>query len=123
MKQLVLIIFLITACGDSSRGSELIGQIKKVVENTPVLCSDYVEADVSLGIMRNGVGSMSTDDVSVVIPSEFVDKAKDAARTGNLVKIIYDERRVAACWPDRRATHLELLTPEDLPLVPERAPK
>src|SRR5579859_447764 len=49
------------ACGNSSVGNELEGQVKKVVKRTPIFCSDYVEADVSLGVIRNGVGSMSQE--------------------------------------------------------------
>ena len=34
----------LAACGYSSRDSELIGQVKKVVRNTPIICSEYEDA-------------------------------------------------------------------------------
>lgn len=107
-KSICLVIAITAACGNSSRGSELTGQVKKVIERTPLVCPDYTEADVSLGVMRNGTGSMSHEDVAVVVEDSQVAMLQTAARTGALVRITYDERRVALCWPDRRAVRVEL---------------
>lgn len=48
--------------GHTSRDNEAVGQVKRVHNNTPLLCPDYKDVDISLGVMRNGVGSMSTQD-------------------------------------------------------------
>ena len=88
----------LAACGYSSRDSELIGQVKKVVRNTPIICSEYEDADISLGVLRNGVGSMSTQDIWMYVPNrEDLAKLKKAAETGALVKIKYDVYRMTFC--------------------------
>ena len=80
--------------------SELIGQVKKVQRHTPILCSGYVAADISLGVLRRGVGSMSTQDVWVTVTEEAHRQLLvTAAESGALVKIRYDERRFTFCVP------------------------
>jgi len=96
---LIFITCLLIGCGYSQRDSDLVGQVKKVTNETPILCPDYIEADISLGIMRNGIGSMSKEDVSVLIPNntEMIKVFKDATVNGKLIKVIYDEKRFAFC--------------------------
>lgn len=108
---LSLILFLgaCSACGMSARNNELVGQVKKVVDVTPVLCGDYTMADISLGIIRNGTGSMSKEDVEVVVNPADVVLLKKAAETGALVKITYDIRRAAPCTPDHMAVSAVLV--------------
>lgn len=89
---------MLQGCGFSSRNNELTGQVKKVVHNTPIICDDYVDTDLSLGVLRNGVGSMSTQDVWLnVANSDDEAKLNSAAKTGQLVRIVYDHKRFSFC--------------------------
>lgn len=102
MKQISLILLISIAgsgCfGYSAKNNELIGQVKKVISVTPLLCPDRSEVDVSLGVMRNGVGSMSHEDFLAVIEDPTVMRTlKKAAETGSLIKVNYDTKRVVLC--------------------------
>lgn len=102
---LVLLCFSI-GCGRSSVNNELIGQVKKVQNHTPILCPNYDSADVSLGVMQNGVGSMSTQDVWVTVPAEQLAQFKSAVESGIPVKVNYDVWRWAPCTEDSWATNI-----------------
>ncbi len=111
MKNLPIALALaLAACGYSAKDNEMVGQVKKVVERTPIICSDWTEADVSLGVLRNGNGSMSKEDVVLWVENTS-DRAllKKAAETGTPVKINYDIRRYTWCVADHVLTHVELL--------------
>jgi hypothetical protein len=100
MRSVVLLVIavLLTGCGYSSRDNELIGQVKKVVKFTPIICMDYTAVDISLGILRGGVGSMSTQDVWLYVDDRSMEKTlKEANETGALVKIAYDDARWRWC--------------------------
>ena len=121
MKILILCLVL-AACGYSAKSNELIGQVKKVIDKTPILCGDYVEADLSLGVIRNGVGSMSKEDVELYVERrEDAALLKRAAETGKLVKVAYDVRRVTWCVPDHWVTKVEILDDPKPDPKPERA--
>ena len=97
---IAVVIFVglsVTACGYSHKDGELIGQPKKVITATPLICPDYIEVDVSLGVMRNGTGSMSKQDEWVVVDSEQARFLKSKIESGKLVKIRYDEWRLSPC--------------------------
>lgn len=116
MKNVIAIATLLAAaCGMRSADNEAVGQVKKVVKVTPIICPDYTEADISLGVIRNGVGSMSKEDVELAVDNEDrqnVELLKKAAESGAIVKFTYDVKRVSPCWPDHR---LNTLTIEALP--------
>lgn len=96
--------------GYTSIDNELTGQVKKVHHNTPLICPDYYSADVSLGVMRNGVGSMSTQDVAVTIPDkELLHVFEEAASTGKLVKVVFKVRRFTICIEDHVIDSVEIL--------------
>ncbi len=100
MKKIGLIIacLAIVGCGYTSVNNELICQPKKLHNETPMICGDYVDVDVSLGAMVNGVGSMSTQDMWLVVPSADDRKSLQAAiDQGKLVKLTYNERRLQIC--------------------------
>jgi hypothetical protein len=90
-----LISLGLTGClGNSSAGNEAVGQVKRVQHKTPILCPDYNHVDISLGVMRNGVGSMSTQDMWLYVPNALDNSVlTDAAQSGALVKISYDVAR------------------------------
>ena len=97
----VILLCLTSGCwGYSSRNNELTGQVKYVERLTPMFCDDRTDADISLGVMRKGVGSMSTQDVVVYVPSDVDARVlTTAAESGQLVKIKYDEQRFSVCKP------------------------
>jgi hypothetical protein len=111
MKYLILLICIaVFGCGYTSKQNELTGQVKKVIAKTPIICPDYTQVDISLGVIRNGVGSMSHEDMIITV----TDKAqatllKQAAESGKLVKITYDVARVTFCVPNELATNVEVL--------------
>lgn len=99
------LVILATACGKTSVDNEAVGQVKKVVKTTPLICPDYTEIDVSLGVLRNGVGSISKEDVELAIDNSRaaeIDTLKKAAESGAIVHVSYDVQRVSWCWPDHR---------------------
>jgi hypothetical protein len=106
MKSTLAILALLSGCY-SSRNNETVGQIKKVANITPILCPNYTYADVSLGVMRNGVGSMSHEDVDFYIPAHLAEKTKELAVSGAIVKITYNTWRMTICVPDREMLSIE----------------
>lgn len=119
--RVVIAIALLAACGKSSSDNEIIGQVKKVVKKTPIICPDYTEIDLSLGVVRNGVGSMSREDVDLAADNsdkDAIDKLKWAAENGAIVKLSYDVHRISPCWPDHRLIGkitIEAVPPEAKP--------
>lgn len=110
MKNIMICLLLLSGCGYTSRNNELVGQVKKVVNNTPVLCPDYVDSDVSLGVLRNGVGSMSSEDVWLTVYDHgFMKILQDANASGALVKIKYDVLRFTWCVEPRVVTDIEVV--------------
>lgn len=102
--------FVIVGCGYASRDNESIGQVKKITKQTPIICPEYSLVDVSHGVMRNGVGSMSTEDVYYYVPSaNHQTILKEATESGALVKIKYDVARLVFCVPDHIVTSVELV--------------
>jgi len=98
--------------GNSQVGGEAIGQAKKVSNATPVLCPDYTYFDMSMGVLRNGVGSMSTQDMEFTIRSadpNLIALLKDAANSGKIVKVTYNTRRAAVCTEDYILTGAEIV--------------
>jgi hypothetical protein len=107
-------ILTIVACiplagcfGNSASENTVIGQVKKVKHVTPLICDDRYDVDVSLGMMRNGVGSMSTQDMWISVPAELVGAFTVNADSGAPVQITYDTPRLAWCWQDEWATAIK----------------
>lgn len=112
MKKLLIGILALSlaGCGYTSTASTLTGQAKALVHQTPIFCPERVDVDVSLGVMRNGVGSMSTQDVWLTVPNQHdVDTLTRAADEGALVKIIYDAYRVTWCQERYMVRSVELV--------------
>ncbi len=107
-----------TGCGLSATGAELTGQVKKVVSKTPMICPDHTIADISLGVMRNGVGSMSSQDVEVVVSNPvLIATLRTAAEGGKLVKVVYNARRFRWCVPLDEVTDIVILNPDPIPAI------
>jgi len=105
------LLFILSGCfGHSSTSNELVGQPKKIMHNTPLICPDFYDVDVSLGVMRNGVGSMSAQDKWLYVPTkELADKLKLAVDGGKLVKVTYDVERVRICVHLAEVTGVQIL--------------
>lgn len=97
-----LLALSLAGCGYSARGTEVVGQVKRISNYTPLICPDYKMLDLSLGVMRNGVGSMSTEDALIVIDSGQEKILKDAMESGVLVKVVYDKKRAVFCIDSQR---------------------
>jgi hypothetical protein len=107
---IMLTTLFLAGCGNVQKDSEAVGQVKKVTNTTPIICFDYQAVDISMGVMRNGVGSMSTQDIWFYIPDKSLAKTlRSAAESGKLVKITYDVRRWAPCSEDHWITSVEVL--------------
>jgi hypothetical protein len=111
MKKISIILFtlILASCGYSSRENEAVGQIKKVMLNTPIFCSDFYDVDLSLGVMRNGTGSMSTQDMWFVISKADLDTVKKANEEGSIVRITYDTQRLPWCTEGHIASKVEIV--------------
>lgn len=109
---LAILVLVLSGCGYESRDSEAIGQVKRVIRKTPIICPNWVELDLSLGVMRQGVGSMSTQDLILYVPNEAMAKQlEEAAAAGQLVKVKYDVARITWCITDHIATSVETIKP------------
>lgn len=110
VKRTILMAAVLTGCGYTSLNNEMVGQVKKLTNHTPMVCPGYASADISLGVIRNGVGSMSGEDVIAVVMSSDQDKAlRDASEAGKLVKVKYNTVRFPICWPAKRITSVEVV--------------
>ena|ERR1035437_8887163 len=109
-KYLVIALLLITSCGYTSVDNELLGQPKKLYHQTPIICPNRTDLDISLGVMRNGVGSMSTQDLYLTVPNkQDVDKLNSALSSGKLVKLHYNILRWTLCQRMESVTSVEIL--------------
>ena len=110
MLVLVCMMMFVAGCGKSSVDNEVIAQVKKIYNVTPLICMNHNVVDLSLGVMRNGVGSMSTQDMYLYVEDKKnVDVLKKASDSGKLVKITYDTKRVNWCVPDREVVKVEIV--------------
>lgn len=111
MKKLMCLSLLaLSACGYAQVDGEYVGQVKTVGHFTPLLCYDYTSADISLGTMRNGVGSMSTADTWVYVPDAANQLLLEAAqKSGQIVRLKVNTYHVAFCVPDDVVTSVEVL--------------
>lgn len=106
----MLLIGSLASCGYTSRDSEMVGQVKNVMHNTPLFCPNYDDVDISLGVMRDGVGSMSAQDLWLTVDDKaHYDALKRAAESGTLVRIRYDQYRVRLCTHELIVRGVEVL--------------
>ena len=92
-------------------GGELIGQVKKLRLVTPFwpVCPPYYALDVSLGVMQNGTGSMSTNDAWLTVKdTDDLPAMREAVSNASIVKVKFDTRRLYACTEEYYATGFSL---------------
>lgn len=99
----------------AARDGTLIGQAKKLTLVTPYwsfVCPNYYALDVSLGIMQNGTGSISHEDMWLtVINVDDLSEMEVAVKKGSIVKVKYNTRRWFACTEEFYAIGFEVQTP------------
>ncbi len=104
------IALLVGGCGYSAIDGDMIGQIKTVGQSNPVVCPGYTAVGISLGILRDGTGSMSTHDVAGWVPDRSLIPALQRAKdTGAVVALTYKEYRAPICKPDFEITGLRIV--------------
>ncbi len=107
---LLATVLTLSACGYSSRDSEAIGQIKKIAHQTPIICPNRYDFDLSLGVMRGGVGSMSSQDIWFTVDDpSMLATIKAANESGAIVKLVYDVARVTFCTEDHLVSKVEIV--------------
>lgn len=97
------------ACGYSSQQNDMVGQVKKLISRTPLICPDYTEVDVSMGVLRGGNGSVSKEDLVLFVknPSDLP-TLKQAAENADIVKITYNDYRASICTPEEELTSVQI---------------
>lgn len=97
-------------CGYSHRDNELVGQPKSVESTTPLICPDQHILHLSLGVMRHGVGSMSTEDVRINIPDDsMVLPLKTAVESGQLINARTNEARLRFCNEEKELVSFQVI--------------
>ena len=95
---LVCALMLSGCWGYEQADNQLTGQVKKVHHHTPLFCPNYSTVDVSMGVMRNGVGSMSGQDIQLNIWNKADEEVLEkAAEVGAIVDIKYSKWRMVWC--------------------------
>lgn len=96
--------------GYTSVNNELIGQVKRIHQNTPIICPKYTEVDISLGTLQGGTGSISRQDIRLLVSKDSdTEILKFAADRGSLIKIEYDRRRISMCVNNEQVTKVTIL--------------
>lgn len=105
----ILLSLLLCSCGMSEIGTKGIAQVKRVHSVNPILCPQYKVLDASLGVMINGIGSMSTQDIYLTVTDEQATFLQQAAERGKLVELTYSTRRLTLCEEKRVLTSFKIV--------------
>lgn len=108
---LAIATLMLAGCGNSAVNGTAVGQAKGFDQATPLICADYKTFDMSQGVMQNGTGSVSKEDMLFTI-ADGVDLSvvKRAAESGSIVKVTYNQRRAAFCTEDFILTDIKIIT-------------
>lgn len=119
-RALCLLVFLMLAsCGYSQVNNELIGQPKSIESTTPLICPNQNILHLSLGVMRHGVGSMSTEDVLISIPDDNLAlRLQPVVKAGKLINAQTNEARFRWCNEMQELVAFEIV--EDAPAAPPK---
>lgn len=103
-------VILLAGCGYSHRDNEVVGQPKSVESTTPIFCPDQHILHLSLGVMRHGVGSMSTEDIRINIPdASLVPALKSAVESGKIINARTNEARFRICNEEKELISFEVI--------------
>lgn len=106
----LLLALTLTSCGYTSVNNVAVVQIKSLHNETPLLCFNYNWLDASLGVMRNGTGSVSTEDIRFQIMNENQREIlQEAADAGKLARVTFRDRRFVFCTYSREITNVEIV--------------
>lgn len=101
---------LLSGCGYSHQGNEVVGQPKSVETTTPLICPDQHILHLSLGVMRHGVGSMSTQDILIHIPTDMLAGQLEAVvREGKLINAETNEARFRWCNEEKELVSFKVI--------------
>lgn len=116
MKKIILMLALacggcISHCGHGELDVVVIGQPKAIIKENNIICKNKQLLDMSLGVMRNGVGSMSTQDkIYWIINKNDEVLLQSAIKEGKLVEITYDSYRMSTfCEPCETISNVRIL--------------
>ena len=104
-------LFCLMGClGYSSKNSESIIQPKSIQMQTPIICPEVPILHGSLGIIRNGRGSISNQDVDMVITNDQ-DKYKiqTAIDSGYFLNVKYNTKRMVVCNSEHILVDVEIV--------------
>lgn len=100
----------LSSCGYLEVGTKGLAQIKRIHKVTPLLCPDYTLIDVSLGVMQNGAGSMSKEDIEMVVTEDQAKQLDTVLSQGKgIIEMTYSRKRVSFCKEDRVMTGFTVL--------------
>lgn len=112
MKKRLMIGLLLCAvgCGYSHRDNDLVGQPKSVESTTPLLCPDQHILHMSLGVLRNGTGSMSTEDIRInIVDAHLVPALQLAISKGSLITARTNEARFRWCNEEKELVSFQVM--------------
>lgn len=109
-KNLFFVAVLCLSCGYSDKDVTASGQVKAVSHKTPIVCPERDVVDISLGVMKNGVGSMSTHDMYLVVydPASLA-TLKEAAKKSAIVDFTYNDARFRWCNETEELTSVKIV--------------
>lgn len=109
----LLALMLLAGCGYSHVGNDVVGQPKSIESTTPLLCPDQDVLHLSLGVMRHGVGSMSTEDIRINIPDHHLATAlQSVVESGGLINARTNEARFRWCNEEKELVSFEIIEDE-----------
>lgn len=89
---------LLSSCGNSATDIELTGQLKAAGVATNLICPDYFYLDMSMGVIKDGTGSVSKDDIFVTLYGrQEYKKYQELAKVGAIITVHANMRRAAFC--------------------------
>lgn len=110
MKKLIPILILFTGCGYTSKDNEVVGQVKKIVNETPLFCNNYTWVDISLGVFKDGIGSSSKEDLILRVKDKnTISEIKLLAKENKILKVKYNEKRFVWCGLDKFLESIEAI--------------
>lgn len=106
----LLVLPLLVGCGYSHLNNELIGQPKAIEATTPLFCPNQNILHLSLGVMRHGVGSMSTEDILINIPDDNLAlRLQPVVKAGKLINAQTNEARLRWCNEEKELVSFEIV--------------
>lgn len=88
-------ILLFTNCGYIEQNNIGIGQVKKIIKNTPIICPDYKVVNIAFGSLESGIISNTND--YYVIDDKQQEILEKAQYNQKIIKFVYNVKRVAIC--------------------------